>query len=165
MTAFHKNIKPDSVVTLLKERGHRITNARRVTLEIFADATSPITAAELIASLATRDLAVNKTTVYRELDFLMAEKIIREIDLLEGKKRYEFLHGDDHHHHMICLKCNSIGCVSMENDLDELEAEIQKKQGFVVQHHTLEFFGLCRGCASTPTTNKKSRTGRGAGCC
>ena len=123
-----------------------MTKVRRAVLEILCKSKVPLAASELIAGLARRALEVNKTTVYRELDFMLDQKIIREIDLLDGRKRYEVLGEHDHHHHMICTQCKSIKCVEMANDLDVLEAEIFSKFKFRVTSHTLEFFGLCSKC-------------------
>lgn len=123
-----------------------MTKVRSAMLEILCKSKVPLAAAELIAGLKRRDLAVNKTTVYRELDFLMGEKIVREVDLLDGKKRYEVLAEHDHHHHMICTSCKAIQCIEMANDLDTLEAQIFSKFRFKVVSHTLEFFGVCEKC-------------------
>jgi Fur family ferric uptake transcriptional regulator len=136
----------EKILEALKEHGHRMTKVRRAMLDILCKSKVPISAAEIINSLKRRSLDVNKTTVYREIDFLQAEKILREVDLLDGKKRYEVLGEHDHHHHMICTACKAIRCMDMHNDLDELEAEIMRKFHFKVTSHTLEFFGVCENC-------------------
>jgi Fur family ferric uptake transcriptional regulator len=132
----------------LKSRGFRITNVRRVVMEIFSAASQPISALQLLSSLKERSLNVNKTTVYRELEFLMLNKVISELDLLDGMKRYELLHADHHHHHLVCTSCQKIQCVEMNNDLDEIEALIKRRYQFHVKAHVLEFFGVCSNCTS-----------------
>jgi len=122
-----------------------MTQARRILIEIFVAQAAPVTVDQLLTTLKKRGLSVNKTTVYRELDFLKEQKIIREIDLLEGRKRYE-LRGDEHHHHLVCLECRDIRCITMEEDLDAIERGIEKEHGFRVASHTLEFFGVCAQC-------------------
>lgn len=133
----------------LKDDGHRMTRVRQGVVEVLARAHAPKSAAELIAALEKRDVAVNKTTVYRELEFLLARRVIREVDLMEGHKRYELLGEGGHHHHMICLKCRTIQCIEMENDLDALERDILATHNFKVENHTLEFFGVCGKCRGT----------------
>lgn len=130
----------------LKSRGHRMTKVRRAMLEILCKSKVPMAAAELILALNRRSLEVNKTTVYREIDFLQEQKIVREIDLMDGKKRYEVQGEHDHHHHMICTSCKAIRCMEMHHDLDALEAQILEKFHFKVTSHTLEFFGVCQSC-------------------
>lgn len=134
------------ILASLKQAGHRITKVRQAVIDILQNSKTPITVSDLITRLERRKLKVNKTTVYRELEFLLTQKVIREIDLLEGMKRYELIDEGGHHHHVVCLKCSNIQCVDMERDLDQLERYIQKNYGFKVTHHTLEFFGICSRC-------------------
>lgn len=137
-----------SKLELLKNSGHRLTNTRKATLAIFASTKHPLSAQEIITELESRKLKVNKTTVYRELDFLLAQKLIRELDLMEGKKRYEIVTKDDHHHHLICRLCSLIQCVEMPGDLSRIEKQILKEHKFIVQDHILEFFGVCENCSN-----------------
>ena len=134
-------------LTQLRAAGHRITKVREAVMTIFETATEPPSADEIISALKRRRISVNKTTVYRELDFLLAKQLIREIDLLEGKKRYELFDGS-HHHHLVCLECRTIQCIEMDNDLDAVEKDLLKNAGFEVKSHTLEFFGVCARCRS-----------------
>lgn len=130
----------------LKARGNRMTKARVQMIDILANAKSPLTAAEIGSLLTKRDVEVNRTTVYRELDFLLREGLLLEVDLLDGKKRYELHDEDHHHHHLVCVKCNDIRCVELPEDLEVLESKIHRQHKFKVQHHVLEFFGLCSRC-------------------
>ena len=141
--------KANKKIEELRAAGHRLTAIRRAMIEIFLATELPLSASEVLERLKHRDLAVNKTTVYRELEFLLKERLIREIDLLEGMKRYESIDFEGaHHHHLVCINCKSIRCVHMEKDLDQLERKLEKKHNFKVLSHTLEFFGLCRKCAA-----------------
>jgi len=90
-----------------------------------------------------KKLSVNKTTVYRQLEKYVAEGKIIEVELGDGKKRFE-LKNLDHHHHLICDVC---GCIE-DIELNEggLMDEINKKSKFKVEKHSLEFFGVCNKC-------------------
>jgi Fe2+ or Zn2+ uptake regulation protein len=90
-------------------------------------------------------LKVNKTTVYRQIDKLINENKITEVELGDGKKRYE-LKSLDHHHHLVCKKCGKLEDIELnENDLLK---EVAKRTNFVVDSHSLEFFGHCYNCKS-----------------
>ena len=52
----------------LKSKGFRITKARAAILELLEKSNAPISADEIVVSLG-----VNKSTVYRELDFLKSQ--------------------------------------------------------------------------------------------
>lgn len=140
------SVTTDGVITSLKEQGFRITKVRKALVELLVTSKTPTSVQELLPKLAAQDLPVNKTTVYRELDFLLENQVIIELDLLDGAKRYEILHPNHHHHHLVCTGCGNIECVEMHHDLDEIEARIATSHQFKVSSHVLEFFGLCSKC-------------------
>lgn len=97
-------------------------------------------------TIKSRYSNINKTSIYRQLEVLRNENIINEIDIGDGKKRYEIKPEKGHHHHLVCLKCNKIECYSIKKDLIEIENEINTQMKFKVQKHLLEFFGECENC-------------------
>ncbi|WKZ57953.1 MAG: transcriptional repressor [Bdellovibrionota bacterium] len=131
----------------LRAAGHRLTKARSALLDIFLAAASPLSAPQLIAELGKRKLPVNKTTVYRELEFLMSQGIIRQIDLLDGRKHYELSSGGAHHHHLVCNRCGTVQCIDLPRGLDRITSAIKRTHAFEVTSHVLEFFGLCQRCS------------------
>jgi Fur family ferric uptake transcriptional regulator len=88
-------------------------------------------------------LGVNKTTVYRQIEKLLESGQILEIELGDGKKRYE-IKDDKHHHHLVCRNCGSLEDIHLSEDV--LLAEVNNQSKFKVEHHSLEFFGLCVNC-------------------
>jgi len=123
---------------------NRTTPAREAICQFFDSSHEPTDFNQISEHLLSRGLEVNKTTVYRQLDFLLAEKLIEAIDLGEGKKRYEKKR--DHHHHLVCTTCHQIECVGFSEDLSRQEAEITQTTRFKITGHTLDFFGICRKC-------------------
>ncbi len=94
-------------------------------------------------STFVQKIGVNKTTVYRQIEKLLADNIIIEVEFGDGKKRYE-LKSIDHHHHLVCKKCNSLEDIILDESL--LLSEVSKKSSFQVESHSLEFFGYCSKC-------------------
>ncbi len=136
---------PDEIINKIRSIGHRITKARGLVAELFINSSEPLTAQALILGLQTLGLKVNKTTVYRELTFLLDNEIIKSIDFGDGVKRYE-LQENEHHHHIICVNCKKVEDVDLTTDLDKEEAKISKDKNFKIINHSLEFFGLCANC-------------------
>lgn len=133
----------------LKRLGFRISKVRRAMLEIFLNEAEPLPVIKIIEELRNRGLPVNKTTVYRELEFLLSQKLILEFDFGEGRKRYE-LNRNSHHHHLVCTNCNSVFELVMrdfEEDLEKLQKKLSEKNEFQIQDHSLEFFGICKKCS------------------
>lgn len=135
-----------SLLANLRDKGERITHVRKAIIEILSTATRPLSVQELLASLKKKQLNVNKTTVYRQLELLLFHSIIREIRFQDRSARYELSLGDDHHHHLVCIKCHKTEDVSFEEDLERQEKVILQKKKFKVLQHSLEFFGLCASC-------------------
>lgn len=135
----------DEIIAKLKLGGYRITPIRKQIIKIFINSLTPISAPDLTLSFKVLKIKVNKTTIYRELDFLIKKGLLREIEFGEGKKRYELDLGG-HHHHLICLNCKKIEDIDLETDLSQEEKRIEENTGFKVKNHSLEFFGYCRNC-------------------
>lgn len=114
-------------------------------LNILEKTKLPLTEQDLRNILAQSKGTVNKTTIYRALDYLKQKNLIEEIEFGDGKKRYESA-GLPHHHHAICLACKKIEDVLVEDNLSKIEQKIYKTKNFIVNRHALEFFGLCHNC-------------------
>lgn len=123
-----------------------MTPSRQTILEIFGTATQPLTSADVLQSLSKKGQKTDKVTVYRELAFLEEQAIITPVQLNGRAKRYELV-DLDHHHHLICLKCDKVEDVDVRDDFGAAEKTIKKKTGFSVQRHSLEFFGTCADCS------------------
>lgn len=132
-------------VNTLKKAGFRITQAREALIDILLVNRHPLTVFELLAALKKRRINVNKTTVYREIEFLKTHKILHEIQFAERSKRYEIA-SDDHHHHLVCLNCDRVSDVKLSQELAREEQRIEKATGFKILNHSLEFFGICSTC-------------------
>ncbi|MFA6105644.1 MAG: transcriptional repressor [Patescibacteria group bacterium] len=134
------------IIKLLRERGERITPARRKIVEIFFDAKKPLTAAELALNLKKARVKSDKTTVYRQIEDLVIHGILEEVRFEDRVKRYELSLGW-HHHHLVCVSCGKVADVELAEDLGKQKNIIFKKYKFQVLRHSLEFFGQCRSCS------------------
>lgn len=132
------------IVDQLRTEGHRITPIRGRILELLSQSKAPVSAPDLIESFKSSGVNVNKTTIYRELEFLLQKQLVNEVEFGDGKKRYEIDNG--HHHHIVCLNCGKVEDVSLDADLSIEEKKIEKETGFKIKSHSLEFFGYCKDC-------------------
>lgn len=87
----------------------------------------------------------NKTTIYRALDSCVEDELVNEIELGDGKKRYESTKLP-HHHHLVCLTCKKIEEIKIGDSFEKEEKNLEKKTGYRKIHHNLEFFGFCATC-------------------
>ena len=141
--------KLKTILDELREAGFRLTSARKAIVRVICNASSPLGAPDIIALMASMGVVVNKTTVYRELEFLSGQDLIAEVLVGDGLRRYELMPEGHHHHHLVCKQCSAVECVEVERCVGE-EAlqikQIEKKSNFKVTEHSLKFFGLCARC-------------------
>ncbi len=137
----------NDVIKLLKGRGKRITKTRSAIIEIILNSPQPLTAINVKQYLDTVGINVNKTTVYRELEFLKKEAIVQEVLIKRQILHYEsaFL---PHHHHATCRSCGLVREVKNSGIEDEIEKLIDElgRSGFVIDDHKVEFSGVCASC-------------------
>jgi Fe2+ or Zn2+ uptake regulation protein len=133
---------------LLKQHGARLTKTRLAVLEIFFRHSQPFSVAEILVSLKKQGIVVNKTTVYREMEFLLEKGIVTAVFIDEKHTKYELNLG--HHHHLVCRNCGNIEEVEMkeiEDLFDVVEKKLKQKMKFTNISHSLEFFGICKKCS------------------
>lgn len=132
----------------LRTKGFRMGRVRKSIIDQFSLARKPVTAQDLINSLSQQHIPANKTTVYRELDFLTKMGFIRELYLQKNVRHFEPA-DQGHHHHIVCENCDHIVPVTdgkLEQKIREFARYIQQSNNFIVDRHALEFFGVCQNC-------------------
>lgn len=135
------------LTSALRTQGHKITKNRTAILQFLSNQEQPIAADEILAHIQEEHQSVNKTTIYRELFFLLEHNFIHEVEFGDGKKRYEIAINRPHHHHIICVNCKKVTDIPLEKELESVERDIEKTTGYTLTSHMLEFFGLCSSCS------------------
>jgi len=132
------SIQPQS---LLKEHQLRITTNRVAVLEYLAKQKVPVGITNLEKNLPS----IDRVTLYRMMDQFEEKGIVRSCDLGHGHSDYEL--NKDHHHHMVCKKCDVIEDVEV-CELEKIEKSLLKKsKNFSsIDHHRLTFMGMCNKC-------------------
>jgi len=160
----------------LSEKGYRLTDQRILVLNAFlrnedlkdkardgyesrelkaigvGEQSEHLSAEDIAIQLRREGQRVSRSTVYRMLAILEKLGLVRKLDFGDGQSRYEFIQGDEHHHHLICIKCGKAIDISgkiVESCADEvysLANSLSKEFDFDVQTHRLEFWGICLEC-------------------
>ncbi len=126
-------------------QGLKSTIQRDAILKLFVDAGEHLSAEELYERVKKRYPGIGYATVYRTLKLLAGAGIAEERRFEDGFTRYEFKATEGHHDHLICTECGDI--VEFENEqIEILQRNVAKKNGFHVQSHKLEIYGLCSSC-------------------
>ena len=127
-------------------KGLHLTPLRRQILTIVAKASAPLGAYALIEELSREQhKAVAPPTVYRTLEFFLANGLLHKI---ESRNAYAPCAHLGHDHHGILLICGRCGRTDeIENaGFDQLLQATAAKAGFVTQRRVVEIEGLCEAC-------------------
>ena len=138
-------METENILKELKKKGCRLTVIRKAVTGIFAENKHPLSVADIAGKLTDKRIGADKTTLYREISFLVKAGMINEIDFGDRRKRYEAA-TLGHHHHLVCVKCGRIEDIKIKKDLEAEEKRIFKQKRFRILRHALEFFGLCPQC-------------------
>ncbi len=131
---------------LLKDKGLKSTKGRLEILKFISNQNKPIDVNQIYQGLVAKGLKLDPVTIYRALNKLNEVGLVKQVNLREGKLRYEI--EGDHHHHLVCKKCKKIEEIYGEW-LQKAEELISKKYQFTAVEHALEFFGVCKTCQET----------------
>lgn len=118
-------------------------SVRALILELLSGDTL-LSADELTHLIAAGGWRVNRTSVYRQLQSLLVQGQVRAVYLGNRALRYEL--ANDHHHHIVCRRCETVQHVSLPETLGHTIRHVRTEYGFDVQQHVLELFGLCPNC-------------------
>jgi Fur family zinc uptake transcriptional regulator len=134
------------------ERGLRLTAIRARVLGLIAEAGQPIKAYDLLDKVRDGEGAgaAAPPTVYRALDFLLANGFIHK---LESVNSFVACHHPNAAQHsapfLICDACHKAVELEDEHVVTTLDAQA-RALGFSPQTQTLEVHGLCADCAQLP---------------
>ena len=131
-------------------RGAQLTPLRRRVLEMVLEAGQPVGAYALLDRLRAERPGAAPPTVYRALDFLLAQGLIHRIERLNAFiPCNEASHGHEHEHPHQFLICRSCGRTAELSD-DSVAAAVAaaaRAAGFSPVRATVEVEGTCGACA------------------
>lgn len=124
------------------------TLIRKKIIEFIAKQKKPFSYNELVNFLKKSGHKFNNSTIFRNINLMIKNKIIKEIRIA-GTKRYFESVNLPHHHHLICLNCMMIKDF-YDKKIDTLiGSKIKnffKNLKFETVDHSLEIFGYCQKC-------------------
>ncbi|AFZ13594.1 ferric uptake regulator, Fur family [Crinalium epipsammum PCC 9333] len=132
----------------LNERGWRLTPQRETILQIFQNLArgNHLSAEDLYDLLQNEGEKISLSTIYRTLKLMARMGILRELELAEGHKHYEINQPyPNHHHHLICVRCNKT--VEFKNDsILKTGTKTARKEGYHLLDCQLTVHAICPSC-------------------
>jgi Fur family transcriptional regulator, ferric uptake regulator len=95
------------------------------------------------AALVEDEVAADFSSIFRAVEKLVAEHVVRKLILDDGRTRFEL--SEAHHDHLRCTSCGeliAVPCFLKPADF----AVLERDAGIVVSGHHLVLSGLCREC-------------------
>lgn len=127
----------------------RVTPISKEILKVLEKCSRPLSVSEI-----NKRIKVHKTTLYRQIEYMLKTGQINKYDFGDGVFRYESAQ-NNHHHHLICTGCRKVEGIEIGDDFSKEEKFIFDAKGFLVMNHSLEFFGLCASCSKFAREDKK----------
>jgi Fur family transcriptional regulator, ferric uptake regulator len=139
-------LRLESILTLLRERGGRLTTARKAIITELLDARGHVTADDLTAAVQRAHPDVHLTTIYRCLDTLEELGVVDHVHLGHGRAVYHL--ADEPHQHLVCDDCGAV--VEVPDALfEDLAGRLQADYGFAIRPHHFAVLGRCDACQVT----------------
>lgn len=128
----------------LKSSDFRITPQRYAVLRILAASEEHPSVAEIYESVRAEFPTTSLATVYKTVSLLKDIGEVLELGFHDGNNRYDG-NRPFPHPHVICMQCRKIMDPELAG-LDDLSAEMNRKTGYKILSHRLDFYGLCPDC-------------------
>jgi Fur family ferric uptake transcriptional regulator len=133
------------IVSLLRQRGYKLTPQRRQVISAIAVSHEHLTPAAIYQKVHEQYPVIGRVTIYRTLDILAELGLICEVHAEGSCRSYLMRRSYAHHHHLLCSDCGTVVDFT-DCNLDELEHKLAQKTGFNIAGHLLEFSGHCPKC-------------------
>ncbi|MAM14770.1 MAG: transcriptional repressor [Candidatus Marinimicrobia bacterium] len=129
----------------LKKEGLRHTIQRQAVWDEIKSNDEHRDAEQIYSALRKNNLNVSRATVYRTIDVLYKNNLIRKIELGDSPSKYENKVNSDHHDHIICVQCGRID-EFVDDKIESQQDKIIDKLGFKMIRHIHQLFVLCKDC-------------------
>ena len=133
------------------ERKHEYqTKSRQMILDyLIRNKDRAVHVSDIIRHMDQEECSVNKTTVYRYLDKLVAEKTLMKYVADKGEKAvFQYVDEGRHcreHLHLKCVDCGRLIHLD-EGVSDALQSDLLRAAGFTVDGRSTTIYGTCAAC-------------------
>jgi len=127
----------------ISARGGRATRTRTAVLDILTGAGRPLSHDEVASALDAADIAHDRVTLYRTLDWLVEQELAHRVAGPDRAWRFNAVADERHGHaHFHCTRCGGVYC------LETLQPAIAATlpAGYALERAELTFHGRCPQC-------------------
>lgn len=132
----------EELCDVLREKGLKVTPQRRVIFETLQGNAHHPTVEDIYCRVQEVMPDISLATVYHTLKDLVEMGEVMELDLGEGKSRYDPC--TDQHYHLVCLGCRRV--LDIMHDFDGLKLSPRETSGYEIVRCEVVFYGYCPDC-------------------
>lgn len=130
----------------LRARGFRMTLQRLAILHVLRHERTHLSPLEIYKKALKELPGLTEPTVYRTLEFLADNGLVRPSYAVNGRLTYEIAGND--HHHVVCRNCGAE--IKVEHTLlESLYRLLETTSGYRSINSHVTFFGVCPECQSS----------------
>lgn len=135
----------ESAAALMRERGLRVSAARRLVLEVLFATREPVRAERIASGLEGRFPRSDLGSVYRNLETLEQVGLVRHLHLGHGPGLYALADGRPSEY-LLCESCDAVRVV-VPAQLDRVRRLLHERFGFEARFSHFPIVGTCADCA------------------
>ncbi len=163
MTVSHLNPaigvdSPSAACEALRQRGLRVSSARRLVVAALFAADGPVSAERIADGLDGQLPSTDLTSVYRNLETFEEIGLVRHVHLGHGPGLYA-LAGQGDREYLVCESCDRIQALDPA-ELDDAREAIRERFGFEARFSHFPIVGLCEVCTDSPRHERAPRARR-----
>ncbi|OGU33951.1 MAG: hypothetical protein A2199_08755 [Hydrogenophilales bacterium RIFOXYA1_FULL_63_33] len=134
----------DNAVRLIRECGASATTARVQVLQLLLAANTTVSHQALMQAATDEAQPLDKVTLYRVLDWLVAQGLAHSVTGQDRVRRFGVAHVHHGHAHFECDACGRLFCLA-----DRPSAQPRTPPGFEARHIDVTVHGRCADCVQT----------------
>lgn len=119
---------------------------RETVLEVIKNTRTHPTAEEIYSMALKVEPKISKSTVYRNINILVENGVIKRITIPNRPDRYDYLY--DNHQHAICTECRKVFDFYYSFDKESIEKSITEQLGKEFEIDCVKIVGICEDCKS-----------------
>ena len=128
---------------ILREKGLKVTPQRIAVYNMLRGTTEHPDAETIYKTLEPSNPTMSLATVYKTLDFFKQLGLVQELNVGEGRSRYDAV--VDWHPHTVCTCCGKVGDLHMDA-LKNVSQKLAPELDFEVEMEQLILYGKCSEC-------------------
>lgn len=135
----------------LHAAGYRMTPQRQLILDAVCMLGGHVTPDAVYEQVQTITHALNRSTVYRTLQFLSERRILTLILLPDSRVGYELM-GKMPHQHLVCRVCHKVEQIQ-DRTFQKVAAHMAADYQFQIDLDHITLTGVCAGCQQQHNPN------------